>query len=424
MGVANNFFRCGYLVVLLLFLWFPANDRASAETNQCLKCHKDVWQEEMAKRYIHKPFIEKNCIGCHGVNNLSSRKQPSSSSSGEDPANWTGKNLIPSTSHWFEFESTDFATMILEASYESIVRLYREISLPPLDDLSDVKDVFGRYPPIIYEVEVLEVEKGIFLSATIRWHTDRPTRFMLNYGINDLRHTTPLSSKLQTEHYATLSELKSGQEYEFIITAEDGLGNKTKSEAFNFSTAKTFSNPYKEDCCLVKPLGLDTNFFRKGDRYMVNITTAQPVKLFFALLRTDCSLPEASNRPQSIESQSQKNRHVIVNAGEVVTLVVCRSCHQTSSCNHPVNIYPNKEMEVPVDYPTMDDGRLSCISCHAPHASDFQYRVIKGNRQELCTGCHNKFKPTEKHLLTGKSPNREALRNNHNQRNDFMIFHN
>lgn len=383
-----------YLFVLMLLSLVMQIETAFAESNKCLKCHKEIWQEAMAKRVIHKPFLEKNCIGCHAANILSSQKQPSSSSSGEEAANWKGKNLIPSTSHWFDFESADSATMILEASYESIVRSYREITLPPLDDLPDVIDVFGENPPIISEIEVLEVAKGILLTANIHWHTDRQTRSMLNYGINGLNQKTPLSKQLLTEHYETLSNLKSGQQYQVIITAEDILGNKTKSDIFNFSTTTTFSNPITQDCCLVRPLDLDANFFRKGDRYMVNITAAQPVKLFFALLGPDCSSPEAKNRPQSLDDQSQQtNRHIITNDEETVTFLACKHCHLNDSCNHPVNVYPKKEMQIPVNYPTMIDGRLSCISCHAPHASDFSFRLIKYYRQELCNDCHNNFKP-------------------------------
>ena len=152
MGRLNISHLSGQIVLLLIFASIPARGIAftevSAPQNDCLKCHNDLWQEEMAKRYIHPLFQEKNCVGCHAANNLSSQKNPSISSSGDESENWTGKNLIPSTSHWFEFESSeDSATIIIEASYDSIVRSYREISLPPLDDLPDVADVFGRSPP-------------------------------------------------------------------------------------------------------------------------------------------------------------------------------------------------------------------------------------------------------------------------------------
>ena len=398
MGQVNISQLIRYIILLLLFALVPCTRATPTEKptsqNDCLKCHNEIWQEEIAKRYIHTPFREKKCTGCHATNDLSSLKDPVISSSDDESVNWTGKNLIPATSHWFEFKSAENpATMILEASYGSMVRLYREIPLPPLDDLTDVTDVYEQNPPKIYNVKVPEVKKGIFLSASISWQTDRPTGSIITYGVEKLRQNTPLNGRLRTEHLETLSSLKSGQTYQFRITAEDAIGNRTDSDIFKFSTATTFSElpkkPVAENCCLATPLGLESKFFRKGDRYLVNITVIRPVKLFFALLKTKCPVTAAPNEPEILDDQPQTTRHIITNEEVTTTFIVCKRCHRNFIIHHPVNVYPKKRMKIPADYPTMADGRISCVSCHAPHASDLKYRMIKDHRQELCIGCHN-----------------------------------
>ncbi|MEN8134802.1 MAG: cytochrome c3 family protein [Thermodesulfobacteriota bacterium] len=400
MGRVNISQLIRYIILLLLFALVPCTKATptenSASPNDCLKCHNEIWQEEIAKRYIHPPFREKKCTGCHATNNRVRLKDPVISSSGDDSENWTGKNLIPATSHWFEFKSAENpATMILEASYGSMVRLYREIPLPPLDNLTDVTDVYGQNPPKIYNVTVPEVKKGIFLSASISWQTDRPTGSMITYGVGKLQQNTPLNNRLQTEHLETLSSLEADQTYRFRITAEDAIGNRTDSDIFKFSTTTTFSKlakkPVPKDCCLVAPLGLKSKFFRKGDRYLVNITVIRPVKLLFALLGQKCPITEAPNEPETLDEQPQTTKHIITNKEETTTFIICKTCHRDFICRHPVNVYPKRGMKVPSDYPTMADGRVSCISCHAPHASDHQYRMIKDHRQELCIGCHSSF---------------------------------
>ena len=415
MGRLNISHLSGQIVLLLVFALIPPSGIASPENpapqNDCLKCHKEIWQEETAKRYIHPPFLEKNCTKCHAANNLANLKDPATSSADDESENWPAKNLIAATSHWFEFDASENpAIMRLEASYGSMVRIYREIPLPPLDDLTDLADVYGRDPPKISQVKVLEVQKGIFLTASISWQTDRPTGSMLTYGVRELRQTTPRNDRLQTEHLETLSNLEADQTYRFRIMAEDGVGNRTESDIFKFSTATTFSDPEEkpvtQNCCLAAPLGLMSNFFRRGDRYLVNITAIRPVKLFFAL-NTNCPLlTEAPSKPEALEDQPQITRHIITNENEITTFIVCKTCHRDFICRHPVNVYPKRGMKIPSDYPTMTDGRVSCISCHAPHASNLKQRIIKDHRQELCSGCHNSFNPTTNHA-TGA--NRDKL---------------
>lgn len=370
------------LILLLLFALIIFTASVSTENlgslKNCLECHEDIWVDETNKNFIHEPFLEKDCIVCHSEN---------ASLLFDDEA-WTDTSPLASTSHWFEFDACEPPpTIILQASFSNMVCLTREIPFPPLDDLSELSDVYEQSPPKITDVEVLEVKKGIFLTATIYWQTDRPTGSTIIFGVKKLRQTTPGDRQLRTEHLETLSDLKFGQTYQFRITAEDTVGNRTESDIFEFGTFSTFSNPtlksVAENCSLTKALSLKSNIFRKDDQYLLNITGTQPFKIFLRLKNNDNIKTETLNEP--IEDVFYN--HIILAEEEISTFLACKKCHNDSE-HHPVNVYPKRGMQVLSDYSTMADGRISCISCHAPHASNLQFLLVKDKRQGLCSDCH------------------------------------
>jgi predicted CXXCH cytochrome family protein len=387
---------------LLLFTLTPIAEKSDAEqpspASDCLKCHNELWRKELAKRYIHAPFLEKQCRGCHAADPLANPEDPGMPVPEDEGGRWLEKSLIPATSHWFSFAAANPATMVLEASYGSMIRLHREIPLPPLADLTDLTATYGRHPPEISRVKVVEVKKEVFLTASISWRTDRPTGAMITYGVTELRQTTPRNNRLQTEHLETLTNLEQGRTYRFKVIAEDAGGNRTESAIFSFSTAATFANPDEKtreaDCCLAVPLGLESNFFRQGDRYLVNITCARPVKIFFNLHDNAKTEKETPEEPEPPDQTPREVRHIITTEEESVTIIVCKGCHRGITAHHPVNVFPKKGMRIPADYPTLADGRISCITCHAPHAANRNYLMNKDYRQELCVGCHKSFMPT------------------------------
>ncbi|MFO7606914.1 MAG: cytochrome c3 family protein [Desulfurivibrionaceae bacterium] len=399
------------LLALMVFAQLPATtvkgEDAPRESRispkECLECHEKIWNEGTAKRFVHAPFQEKKCFDCHAADSsLGTEDSDTADESDPDKINWTGKSLVPATSHWFEFTTeNEPAIMILEATYGSRVRLYREIRIPPLIELPNLTDIYQDKAPMINDVKVLAVEKGVFLKATISWKTDRPTTSAISYGIKELKQKTINDNRLQTDHLEILSQLEHGETYRFRIIAEDSVGNPAKSDIYEFSTASTFSSPGLEElekCCLATPLGLKSRFYRKGGSYLINITLARPVKIFFKIKEGI-----GSENQEAMEEESPDIKHVIVNEKKTISLVVCKNCHQDMSGHHPVNVFPKKKMVIPDDYPTLDDGRISCVTCHNPHASDLQFLMIKDYTGELCVGCHSEFGSIGKNAPEEKS---------------------
>ncbi|MCA1765568.1 MAG: cytochrome c3 family protein, partial [Desulfobulbaceae bacterium] len=174
------------------------------------------------------------------------------------------------------------------------------------------------------------------------------------------------------------------------------------SDIYEFSTASTFSSAALEElekCCLATPLGLKSLFYRKGGSYLINVTLARPVKIFFKIKE------EIDSENQEVmEEESPDIKHVIVNEKKTISLVVCKNCHQDMSGHHPVNVFPQRKMVIPDDYPVLDDGRISCVTCHNPHASDLQFLMIKDYYTgELCVGCHSEYGSVGKNAQEEKS---------------------
>ena len=58
------------------------------------------------------------------------------------------------------------------------------MKLPPLEDLMELED--DETPPQIRDIKVLEVERGLFITAKIGWQTDEIANSMISYGINHM----------------------------------------------------------------------------------------------------------------------------------------------------------------------------------------------------------------------------------------------
>ena len=71
----------------------------------------------------------------------------------------------------------------------------------------------------------------------------------------------------------------------------------------------------------------------------------------------------------------------------------CRPCHSDffSPMSHPVDIVPGVGMEVSSELPLLEDGRISCMTCHVSHGGNDFYRLRFSTKKELCQACHDEY---------------------------------
>jgi predicted CXXCH cytochrome family protein len=267
----------------------------------------------------------------------------------------------------------------------------REIAVPLLADLAVMGD--SHKPPVISGVQVLKVQRGVFLSATIGWQTDSLAFAQVRYGDKELSQTSEQGKRLGRRHEVVLYELQLDRTYRFAAVSSDFFGLRQVSETFEFSTVNPYEAPLPP-ATSGNPLEggtearLDSGFQRVGADYLLELTLEQPAAVYVG------SKGEARQQNVSAESTAgalaaDDKIHTGLSSQMVISLDACRTCHTDQSrATHPVNVYPKPAMAIPPEYPTLSDGRITCNSCHVPHGSDYEYLSRKARKRELCIGCH------------------------------------
>jgi hypothetical protein len=69
--------------------------------------------------------------------------------------------------------------------------------------------------------------------------------------------------------------------------------------------------------------------------------------------------------------------HPPMRSRKIISILVCLNCHKdfTHPGNHPVNIHLPEGVAIPDEISINPDGSISCVTCHASHASDYEYRM-------------------------------------------------
>ena len=351
---------------------------------ECVTCHQRMWDDAMSKPFIHKPFLEKKCHFCH-IADEKGLEQARGFMTDRD-VDWLASRRVGATSHWFFLDAGEVGkTVQVDIQIPGKKNLRREISLPPLDDLPVLTNA-GR-PPGISGVKVAAVERGLFLTATIVWKTSTGCTSQVVYGINELSRRTKKDTALTTDHLVVLSGLKPRRTYRFKVVSTDLFGNTAESAPMRFSTFDPAGGhatvrrrgDLKNDGRLrVKP-----RLYRYGGQYVFQFTATRPVLVALGVKKdSDAALSGATTGPPP-------DKHRLKDA-LVTNNTICEPCHgvYVKGRNHPVNVPPKPGMTIPEDYFVLNNGNITCMSCHAAHASEYEYRLVRSNKRELCVGCH------------------------------------
>ena len=362
-----------------------ASRAESADT--CLECHRATWDEAESARYIHLPFQQKKCLNCHESRKARDQRNQEEKRKVDAEVSWLGRNPAPSTVQWLNFKADPYGgTILVEAKGAGVGTNRRKIRLPAINDLVEFPG--GDRLPLISNVKVVEVERGIFLSARIAWDTDQPATSIIRYGLGRLNRNSGLDSTYTGHHEVVITGIKANKNYRFKVESESMAGGKAVSEEKQFSTARAFriDQASLTDTGRDEELKLECKAFRgKNDRYILRVTASHPVAVAVGLVPD-----EKDKKYGSADSGSEVVKHIITSDDLFVNITVCYTCHREYQkiLSHPINVYPKPGMIIPAQYSTLADGRISCNSCHANHASNVKFRLIKSGKRELCIGCH------------------------------------
>ena len=380
-----NFGKVCWVMLLLLGMNYLAPGLGIAgefavAADNCISCHEDVWRKVQNMRYVHKPVREKDCKYCHAAvrGNADSNRE-----SYINKVKWVARSINQSREHWLEIDGIKKGATLLVESRSSGGFSVRDFPLPALDELEELP-VTDLKPLVIRNIKMLEVAKGVFVSVTIGWETDRQADSQVFYGIDKPDQRSILDTQYTTSHAVTLTGVKLGKSYKYKVVSVDVAGNRSESNVLDM--VAEFGQGKKDDSVGVRDLRepeVSVRYYRKGNKCIVVVGSEHMVNVALGIL------------PKKYENSGSDNdvkviHHLQLNSPEVTNISICYTCHveYKKILTHPINVYPKRGMIIPPEYATLPDGRISCMSCHVTHASNVEFRLIKEDRRDLCRGCH------------------------------------
>lgn len=376
------------VLLVVLAAIFLCSLAEAADFGTCSECHQVTLEENRSRRYLHSPFAQRQCGLCHAAGELS----PSAADvrplvSGErHKIQWLGESTMLDTAHWFVLPGERVRdTLVVEARGRGGPVSQQEIRVPPLAGLVEAED--GGRPPVISGPQLLGVQRGLFLSAAIGWETDTVADARVRYGDTDLGLASPQSSRFGRRHEVMLYDLRPNRTYRVSAVSSDVFGRQRVSGPMIFST----SNPAPAPDPLasggfldeLEGIALTARFQRVGESYLLELTADRPAAVSVGTQGSPLEPGGAGG------TEVTDDAHAGLSSKIVISIQACQGCHERQlAATHPVNVYPRPGMIVPAELSTLPDGRITCVSCHQVHGSNYEFLLARPRQRELCVSCH------------------------------------
>ncbi len=382
-------------IFLQVFLWgsFSANVFAGDMAPEvCLTCHMQTVEQDSSKQYLHRPFTLEKCTVCHLGEDDSVQNEPSVDRQYAPVVSWIGVYSSPDVSHALKLSRMEPGrSLIIEADLPKLPPYKMQVVVPEIRTMSPASN--DGKPPVLKEILVDEIKRSVLISAVISWKTDELANSTIRYGTSKTDKSFHDNGHFSKNHEIILSGLLPNTIYTFEVISEDFFGNTTTSPPQTFSTKRFFSDvegPVKREPAEV----FITHSFLKidDDTMMLELSANTPVTISIGYDPSSQLAPSAISPSSGVVSLPEE--HVQLAGKEWTGISSCYTCHEAvkGPMSHPVNVRPRAGMVIPPEYPTLPDGRISCMSCHANHGSNLEYRLLKPSKRELCVGCHRDMK--------------------------------
>ena len=275
--------------------------------------------------------------------------------------------------HWLQLPGQLAGALLVLEAESGLNSQRHELQAPPLAEVSPLPEDEG--PPEVYGLRLVELTKGVLISARLRWYTSQLSQTRASYG--EQAPTTPASSPggWGLEHEIVLAGLAPDQSYSFRAEAVNLQGQQGNGAQLSFATGQAIAPAEPAGEAGADLVQLKSHWWRHGDQLFLQLEAEQP-----------CSVKVGQKEAQSLPAT---DNHPALRQRQQLTITVCYECHpQTKGAmSHPVGVRPKSTMAV--DPRRLVDGKLSCMSCHEPHGSANRYRLLTKTKKELCLSCHN-----------------------------------
>jgi len=370
--------------------------QASAKLSSCITCHQDVKNSTTNHYYVHRPVQEERCSLCHDTNSTDTLPiQPPENTTQiiiepqEDKMEWLAESFI---------ENTQQATLLprdvagenltIKIWYKSGQKTSTEIQCPEAESL---QRKFSEKTPEINQLHLHNYNELLLSRATLSWLTTTPCKCQLTY-----RYTNHEYSKDEDDFYALNHTLEirnfDTETTSVMVTCTDSMQLSTSTNFISLNTIPLITE--NEHDSSFSSEQFSTQFKQIGDLIEITVTTNQPASLAIGRLESSSKpiLIEETLETETIE-QTNEGNHITLTNKEQLNTKICYRCHSSTleGASHPINVLPPPGMIIPKEYPLLANGRLTCMTCHHPHSSNNEARLLKGGKKELCTGCHTNY---------------------------------
>ena len=350
--------------IITIFLLFVS--AVSAEN--CENCHEDIFEKALTSRFQHTVARNK-CSVCHTAGSSVSTQRDEKEIHSKLSSRTFNKEEI--------FQLTNLED---DGEYEvEIIATGKNgrKSNPKVLSIKQADLGEGNIIPLtaINGVTIEEVERGIFISASLFWVTGTPATTEVEYGLTeDMKNQISDNYNFTKEHRLKISGLKKDRTYYFRVISRDILGNIAKSEIGSINTSEFFSNKNNIGNSTEIPNIDYTEVFK-----LANLGTFISVHLD-QHSRTELTVSKKAGEKTMEAHSFPPDRYS--------TITVCISCHNQGA-SHPVGVRANgRGVITPEDLPTIENGIVTCITCHQPHGGSKEYFARMDFVRIICVKCH------------------------------------
>ncbi len=353
------------LVCILTALPVEGTWGSDGTSASCMECHQDVYMKTISYRYQHS-VVKDQCSLCH--------IKP------DEKDNVLTYLTLPAL-HWEWLIHLDQLTEDRGYEVEVAVRDSEGRNSSPnwmfifQKDLLDQTEQGSSYTlNSLSGVHVDSIEKRSFVRATISWDTDVFASSEIEYGLEGDRESTAKLKDLYTKHHiVVLDELKHDSTYYFRAVSRDVHGNTVTSEQYTFNTSVEHSG--------FEATGENDTIMPAIER--INIVRTEDSKDIY-LKVTANKLSEISVRIKEI---GDKHGYGLLPA-QYTSIDVCYKCH-VHGASHPVGVKAvSSKIKSPDGLPTIENGIITCVTCHKPHGGENLYYSRFDFKKNLCMRCH------------------------------------
>jgi len=360
--------RLLFIITASVLILTLSLESAARGDETCLKCHEKTYKTISSYEYQHSVVLDR-CPVCH-INSVNEDKTVASLDFKAFQREWLipVNQLSEDTNFLAEVSATDSGGRISDTEVIEIVP----------DTLLEHEGQHTSLTLTKFErLTVDEIEKRAFVLVRISWDTDAFAISEIEYGLKgegaEIIKVTDMYSKT---HEIVIDDLKHKSIYYFRAVSRDIYGNTLRSEEFTIDTSKEFSPPngIMPDN-LVRPHISQLQMFRrhKGKGVYLKVDVNKPVKLSVTIKEVPPS--EEKHGPGLLPERFSK-------------IDVCYKCHSYNA-SHPVGVKAESpKIRTPQGLPTIEDGIITCITCHEPHGGDRAYYSRFDSNKDLCMRCH------------------------------------